>query len=117
MQSCHAQCLPAAWGMTTRSRVSRPGEKANPDIEVNAPVLWSRVNPEISFSAVLTNTNLPFGSTAMEDGLAPFPNWIGVPAIEARSPAAPSAKADNVSPPVSPTNTNLPLGSTTIGTD
>ena len=105
-----------ACGMMTRSRVSWPTENGDPEMPLKAPVVWSSVNPETCFGAVLMYTSLSAGSTAIEDGWALAPNWIGVPAA-ARSPAVLSVNSDRVSPPVSPTNTKVPLGSMATGPD
>ena len=53
--------------------------KGEPGMGVSVPVLESRVNPAISRGSMLIKTNLPCGSTAMDEGWELVPNGVGAP--------------------------------------
>jgi hypothetical protein len=57
-------------GTKTISRVTAPIESGEPATGISAPVFESSANPAACCSTVLTNTNLPARSTAMDDGWA-----------------------------------------------
>jgi hypothetical protein len=81
----HFYCV--APGTKTISRVTCPSENGEPETGVSAPVLGSRVNPATCWVPMLTYTNLPPGSTAIDDGWAFAPSGIGVPVTGVRLPA------------------------------
>lgn len=100
----------SAYGTKTMSLAVAPTENGEPLMGVKAPVVWSKANPTICWGAMLTYTNLPLGSTAMDDGWALAPSGIDVPATGVKLPVESILYADRLLSPVLPTNTNLPLG-------
>ena len=75
------------YGTKTISRVAAPTENGEPEIDVSVPVLGSRANPATSWGTMLTYTNLPVGSTAIDDGWALAPSEIGDPVKGVKPPA------------------------------
>jgi len=98
------------YGMKTMSCGTAPTENGEPLIGVSAPELESKANPAICCGAILTYTNLPVGSTAMDDGWALVPSEIGLPATGVKLPAESILYTDRLASPVLPTNTYLPDG-------
>ena len=75
------------YGTKTISRVAAPAENGEPAIGVSTPVLGSIANPATSWGTMLTYTNLPAGSTAIDDGWAFAPSGVGVPVTGVKLPA------------------------------